>query len=69
MEFTTKPDDPSIVVQGEFSLKSLSHFIKCTPLCSICEIYIANNMPLIVQYAASSLGEIRLCLSSLPSSM
>jgi len=68
MEFTTKPSDPHVVIQGEFSLKSLSHFIKCTPLCSHLELYLANNLPLIVQYAASSLGEIRLCLSSLPSS-
>lgn len=69
LEFTQRPDDNSVVVQGEFSLKSLSHFIKCTPLCSHLELYIANNLPLIVQYAASSLGEIRLCLSSLPPSM
>lgn len=68
MEFLTKPEDDSVVIQGEFSLKSLSHFIKCTPLCTHLELYLANNLPLIVQYAASSLGEIRLCLSSLPPS-
>jgi len=66
MEFITKPD-ASVVIQGEFSLKSLSHFIKCTPLCSHLEIYLANNMPLIVVYKASALGEIKMCLSSLPS--
>lgn len=69
MAFTTKPDDPSVVIQGEFSLKSLKHFITCTALCSHLELYLANNLPLIVQYAASSLGEIRLCLSSLPPSV
>jgi proliferating cell nuclear antigen len=66
MEFINKPDS-SIVVQGEFSLKSLSHFIKCTPLCSSLEIYIGNDLPLIVKYDVASLGSIKLCLASLPS--
>jgi hypothetical protein len=34
MEFIKKPQDASVVIQGEFSLKSLAHFIKCTPLCN-----------------------------------
>ena len=38
MEFIRKPD-AAVVIQGEFSLKSLSHFIKCTPLCSHLEMY------------------------------
>ena len=66
MEFVNKPD-ASVVVQGEYSLKSLSHFIKCTPLCSNLEIYIGNNLPLIVKYDVASLGSIKLCLASLPS--
>lgn len=66
MEFINKPD-ASVVVQGEFSLKSLSHFIKCTPLCSNLEIYIGNNLPLIVKYDVASLGSMKLCLASLPS--
>ena len=61
-----KPD-ASVVVQGEYSLKSLSHFIKCTPLCSNLEIYIGNDLPLIVKYDVASLGSIKLCLASLPS--
>jgi proliferating cell nuclear antigen len=67
MDFVTKPD-PSVVIQGEFSLKSLSHFIKCTPLCSHLEMYLENDRPLIISYQAASLGEIKLCLSSLPPS-
>jgi proliferating cell nuclear antigen len=66
MEFINKPD-ASVVVQGEYSLKSLSHFIKCTPLCSNLEIYIGNDLPLIVKYDVASLGSIKLCLASLPS--
>ena len=66
MEFINKPD-AAVVVQGEFSLKSLSHFIKCTPLCSQLELYLGNDLPLIVKYDVASLGEIRMCLADLPS--
>mgnify|MGYP005631495495 FL=1 len=65
MEFIQKSDE-TIVIQGEFSLKSLSHFIKCTPLCSHLEMYLGNDLPLIVKYNVASLGEIKLCLASLP---
>lgn len=67
MEFVQKPDDASVVIQGEFSLKSLSQFIKCTPLCNSIEMYIDNNLPLIVQYSVASLGSIFLALANLPS--
>lgn len=67
MEFIQKPD-PSVIIQGEFSLKSLSHFIKCTPLCSHLEMYLGNDLPLIVKYDVASLGEIKLCLAPLPPS-
>lgn len=65
MEFLHK-NDASTVIQGEFSLKSLSHFIKCTPLCSHLEMYLGNDLPLIVKYDVASLGEIKLCLAPLP---
>lgn len=65
MEFIQKPD-VTTVIQGEFSLKSLSHFIKCTPLCSHLEMYLGNDLPLIVKYDVASLGEIKLCLAPLP---
>ena len=67
MEFIQKPD-ASVIIQGEFSLKSLSHFIKCTPLCSHLEMYLGNDLPLIVKYDVASLGEIKLCLAPLPPS-
>ena len=67
MEFTKK-SDPSVIVQGEFSLKSLSHFIKCTPLCTHLEMYLGNDLPLIVKYDVASLGSIMLCLAALPPS-
>jgi proliferating cell nuclear antigen len=66
MSFTLKPDC-SKVIQGEFSLKNLGYFIKCTNLCSQIELFLENDLPLVVQYAVSSIGVLKLCLSSLDS--
>lgn len=55
------------IVQGEYSLKNLSYFIKCTNLCNDIEIYLENNLPLVVKYNVASLGEIKLCLAPIPS--
>ena len=67
MEFLVKQDN-SKIIQGEFSLKNLSYFIKCTNLCNQIEIYLENDLPLVVKYNVASLGEIKLCLAPLPSS-
>tara|TARA_B100000886_G_scaffold71038_2_gene45203 strand:+ start:21099 stop:21911 length:813 start_codon:yes stop_codon:yes gene_type:complete len=67
MEFLMK-QDASKIVQGEFSLKNLGYFIKCTNLCSQIEMYLENDLPLVVKYHVASLGEIKLCLAPLPSS-
>jgi proliferating cell nuclear antigen len=66
MGFVLKQDS-SKVIQGEFSLKNLGYFIKCTNLCSQIEVYLENDLPLVVKYNVASLGEIKLCVSSLPS--
>ena len=67
IRFRKKPD-PSVVMCGEFPLKSLNNFIKCTPLSQNLEIYLENNLPLIVKYdIGSDMGDIKLCLSPLPS--
>jgi len=66
MEFIQKQDKDKII-QGEFSLKNLSYFIKCTNLCNQIEMYLENNLPLIVKYNVASLGDIKLCLAPLPS--
>lgn len=63
MEFKKKT---SKITQGEFSLKNLGLFIKCTNLCNQIEIFLENDLPLIVKYNVASLGEIKLCLSQLP---
>lgn len=67
MGFVLKQDSTK-VIQGEFSLKNLSYFIKCTNLCSQIEVFLENDLPLVVKYNVASLGEIKLCLSQLPSS-
>ena len=66
MQFLQKQNSNEII-QGEFSLKNLIYFIKCTNLCSQIEIYLENNRPLIVKYNVASLGELKLCLASFPS--
>lgn len=66
MEYIVKQDTKKII-QGEFSLKNLGYFIKCTNLCTQIEIYLENDLPLIVKYNVASLGEIKLCLAPLPS--
>ena len=67
MEYIKK-QEKSKIIQGEFSLKNLGYFIKCTNLCNQIEMYLENDMPLVVKYNVASLGEIRLCLAALPSS-
>jgi len=59
--------DASKIIQGEFSLKNLGYFIKCTNLCQQIEVYLENDLPLVVKYNVASLGEIKLCLAQLPS--
>jgi len=66
MSFTLKQDS-SKIIQGEFSLKNLGYFIKCTNLCQQIEVYLENDLPLVVKYNVASLGEIKLCLAVLPS--
>jgi proliferating cell nuclear antigen len=67
MSFSLKQDS-SKIIQGEFSLKNLSYFIKCTNLCQQIEVYLENDLPLVVKYNVASLGELKLCLAVLPSS-
>ena len=62
MQFVLK-QDLSKVIQGKFSLKNLGYFITCTNLCSQIELYLENNLPLVVKYDVADLGEIKLCLA------
>lgn len=51
------------IVQGEFSLKYLVLFTKCTNLCNTVELYLKNDYPLITMWSCASLGTLKLCLS------
>jgi proliferating cell nuclear antigen len=66
MEFVQQ--DTAKIIQGNFSLKNLGYFIKCTNLCSQIELFIENDLPLVVKYSVASLGDIKLCLAPLPES-
>lgn len=67
MEYIQKENN-SKIIQGEFPLKYLSYFIKCTNLCNSIELMLENDLPLVVKYNVASLGNIKLCLAPLPSS-
>lgn len=67
MQFIVKQNS-SKVIQGEFSLKNLGYFIKCTNLCPQLEMYLENDLPLVVKYDVASLGVVKLALVNLPSS-
>ena len=66
MEFLQQ--DVQKIIQGNFSLKNLGYFIKCTNLCSQIEMFLENDLPLVVKYSVASLGDIKLCLAPLPES-
>jgi len=67
-EMTSKVrPEPSKIIQGVFTLKNLNYFIKCTNLCPQVELYLENDLPLVVKYNVSDLGDIKLCVSSIQS--
>jgi proliferating cell nuclear antigen len=65
MKFIQQQDSNKII-QGIFSLKNLGYFIKCTNLCNQIEMFLENDLPLVVKYSVASLGDIKLCLVPLP---
>ena len=60
---------PEGIVQGEYSIRILLHFIKCTSLSRMMELRLGNDMPLIVKYGISNIGTIQLCVSPLPATI
>ena len=64
MEFIQQ--DTKKINQGIFSLKNLGYFIKCTNLCNQIEMFLENDLPLVVKYSVASLGDVKLCLAPLP---
>jgi len=39
-------------------------FTKCSNLSNVVELFLSNDLPLIVKYKVTTLGEIKLCLAS-----
>jgi proliferating cell nuclear antigen len=54
------------IVQGNFNLKYLVLFTKCTSLCSDITLHLKNDYPIIVEYNVAGLGEIKLALAPAP---
>jgi proliferating cell nuclear antigen len=48
------------ITQGIFSLKYLLMFTRCTNLSNTVELFLKNDMPCILRYAVSTLGDIKL---------
>lgn len=67
LTFVKHQGDSSKITQGEFSLKNLGYVIRCTSLCPQIEMYLENDLPLVVKYDVASLGEIKMCVAPLPS--
>ncbi len=65
LEYTKKQDSTNII-QGEFPLKYLNYFIKCTNLCNTIELMLENDLPLVVKYNVADLGVLTLGLAQLP---
>jgi len=53
-----KTDDK--VIQGDFSVKKMLFFVKCASISETVQLYLDNNLPLMVEY--KSLGTLRLSL-------
>ena len=52
------------MVKGKFSLKYLNLFTKgSTNMCSVVEIMLKNDYPILIKYAVASLGHITFCLA------
>jgi proliferating cell nuclear antigen len=60
---TTQAKSASEIMQGNFFLKHLVLFTKCTSLCSDISLYLKNDYPIIVEYNVAGLGEIKLALA------
>jgi proliferating cell nuclear antigen len=59
----TQSKSATEIVQGNFFLKHLVLFTKCTSLCSDISLYLKNDYPIIVEYNVAGLGEIKLALA------
>ncbi len=59
----SQKESRSEIVQGNFLLKHLVLFTKCTSLCTDIALHLKNDYPIIVEYNVAGLGEIKLALA------
>jgi len=57
------PPDTTTIVQGVFSLKYLSLFVRCKDLCQYLELYLDNDAPLVIKYDVFDMGVLKLALN------
>jgi len=55
--------DKDVIIQGEYDLKNLGLFNKCSNLCPTIDLFMKNNYPLILKYQIANLGHVYLVLS------
>ena len=56
-------DNPDEIIQGEFDLKHLVLFSKCSNLSNTIQLHIKNDFPLVIKCDVSNIGQIKLCLA------
>ncbi len=61
---TSSNNEDDMKIYGKFSLKYLNLFTKgSTNMCSVVEIMLKNQYPILIKYAVASLGHITFCLA------
>jgi len=58
-----KNDKADQVVQGIYELRNLMCFSKCNKLCSIIDIYLKNDFPVVLVISVSTLGKMYVFIS------
>ena len=56
-------ENPDEIIQGEFDLKHLVLFSKCSNLSNTIQLHIKNDFPLVIKCDVSNIGQIKLCLA------
>jgi proliferating cell nuclear antigen len=61
-----RSDDEEVtteIVQGQFLLKELQSFTKCTSLAPTLKMYLQNDLPIVIEYDVAGLGTIKMALA------
>jgi len=60
-----KNENKDEIIQGNYSLKDLITFSKCTSISEHAIIYMSNTLPLMIQYSVGNLGKIQLFMKQI----